>query len=80
MNFIWDRASEIELGKTIIVCLLIWAVIRIINFVYILFLKNRKDNCEVCKGSRGGQWGNENRVAGKVMCDYCSVDYDDSLK
>ncbi|KKM82798.1 hypothetical protein LCGC14_1315960 [marine sediment metagenome] len=34
------------------------------------------DNCEICKGQRGGVRGNENIVDGKRMCDYCSVDHD----
>ena len=29
------------------------------------------DNCEVCKGVKGGALGNENIVDGVVMCDYC---------
>ncbi len=33
------------------------------------------DNCEICKGAKGGVLGNENIVEGKVMCDYCSADY-----
>ena len=33
-----------------------------------------KDNCEVCKGSRGGVRGNENVIEGVVMCDFCSMD------
>lgn len=31
------------------------------------------DNCEVCKGKKGGVRGNENIVDGKIMCDYCTV-------
>lgn len=30
-----------------------------------------RDNCEVCKGERGGVPGNENIVGGRVVCDYC---------
>lgn len=33
------------------------------------------DNCEICKGSKGGVKGNENVVNGTVMCDYCSVKF-----
>lgn len=29
------------------------------------------DNCQICLGSRGGVRGNENRVDGLVVCDYC---------
>lgn len=31
------------------------------------------DNCEACGGRRGGVPGNENRVNGYVLCDYCSL-------
>lgn len=30
------------------------------------------DNCELCKGAKGGVPGNENVVNGRVLCDYCS--------
>lgn len=30
-----------------------------------------RDACQVCKGKRGGEPGNENLVNGVVMCDYC---------
>jgi hypothetical protein len=30
------------------------------------------DNCERCKGRKGGVPGNENVVNGRVLCDYCS--------
>jgi len=33
------------------------------------------DNCEICKGAKGGIKGNENIVDGIVMCDYCTVKY-----
>ncbi len=33
-----------------------------------------KDNCQVCKGSKGGVRGNENVIDGVVMCDYCHSD------
>jgi ribosomal protein L37E len=33
------------------------------------------DNCEVCHGRKGGVRGNENRIDGKVMCDYCTVEF-----
>jgi len=32
------------------------------------------DHCSVCKGARGGVRGNENVIAGIVMCDYCHSD------
>lgn len=32
------------------------------------------DNCEVCRGARGGVLGNENVIAGVVVCDYCHAD------
>lgn len=34
------------------------------------------DKCQVCHGKRGGCRGNENVVNGIIMCDYCSVEYD----
>jgi predicted CXXCH cytochrome family protein len=33
-----------------------------------------KDACEVCHGARGGVSGNEQRIAGRVLCDYCHAD------
>jgi hypothetical protein len=33
--------------------------------------KDERDKCEICHGFRGGVRGNENRVDGIVMCDYC---------
>jgi hypothetical protein len=33
-----------------------------------------RDNCEVCRGERGGVLGNENRLNGRVLCDYCTAD------
>lgn len=38
------------------------------------FWRKRRDNCEICGGTRGGVLGNENRVEGVVMCDYCHAD------
>ncbi len=32
-----------------------------------------RDNCEKCHGARGGVPGNENRVNGRTLCDYCSA-------
>lgn len=32
------------------------------------------DDCEECKGARGGVKGNENIVDGRKLCDWCSVD------
>lgn len=31
------------------------------------------DNCEICRGSKGGVPGNENIINGQVVCDYCTV-------
>ncbi len=31
------------------------------------------DNCQICKGARGGVKGNENVIKGITVCDYCSV-------
>jgi len=32
------------------------------------------DNCEICKGTKGGVKGNENIIDGVVMCDYCDAE------
>jgi len=32
------------------------------------------DNCEVCKGEKGGMKGNENVIDGVVTCDYCHAE------
>lgn len=32
------------------------------------------DNCQVCRGERGGVRGNENRLDNLVVCDYCTAD------
>lgn len=32
-----------------------------------------KDNCQACWGQKGGVRGNENRVGGMVLCDYCTA-------
>ncbi len=31
------------------------------------------DNCQFCKGAKGGVKGNENNIGGVVICDYCTV-------
>ena len=31
-----------------------------------------KDKCEFCLGAKGGVRGNENKIGGVVVCDYCS--------
>ena len=33
------------------------------------------DACDICDGRRGGVPGNENRVGGILMCDYCHADH-----
>lgn len=38
------------------------------------------DNCQVCHGAKGGVPGNENRIDGKIMCDYCHYKYEETLK
>jgi hypothetical protein len=30
-----------------------------------------RDNCEGCRGIKGGVPGNENVIDGRVLCDYC---------
>lgn len=30
------------------------------------------DGCEFCLGAKGGVPGNENRIGGHVVCDYCT--------
>jgi len=44
---------------------------NILEFLWVCLL----DDCEICRGESGGIRGNEQIVDGKVMCDYCSVDY-----
>lgn len=41
--------------------------------------KHEVDGCQVCLGTKGGVKGNENRVAGLVVCDYCSVAMDKTV-
>lgn len=31
----------------------------------------RHDRCAQCKGTKGGAYGNENVIEGRLMCDYC---------
>lgn len=31
------------------------------------------DGCEFCLGAKGGTPGNENRFAGHLACDFCTV-------
>lgn len=38
-------------------------------------LMRLRDLCEMCQGDRGGVWGNENVVDGRVLCDGCTHDY-----
>ncbi len=35
---------------------------------------NELDNCVRCLGLNGGVRGNENRIDGRVLCDYCHVE------
>ena len=37
-------------------------------------VQSELDNCELCKGSRGGVRGNENIINGVITCDYCAVE------
>ncbi|KKN71258.1 hypothetical protein LCGC14_0423010 [marine sediment metagenome] len=37
-------------------------------------VRKQLDNCEVCKGVKGGVRGNENIIDGVVMCDYCHAE------
>lgn len=32
-----------------------------------------RDNCVICRGTSGGEPGNENVINGVVVCDYCHV-------
>lgn len=34
----------------------------------------QKDNCQICKGEKGGVPGNENVIDGKTVCDFCHAD------
>ena len=33
-----------------------------------------QDNCQKCRGAKGGVRGNENIVDGVILCDYCTVE------
>lgn len=37
-------------------------------------MPEEKDNCEVCRGDKGGTPGNENIINGWIACDYCHAD------
>jgi hypothetical protein len=39
------------------------------------FENKRPDNCSICRGSKGGERGNENIVDGVLMCDYCHSEW-----
>lgn len=43
------------------------------NFMMWFYRTFLRDRCEICAGSQGGIRGNENRVDGVLMCDYCSA-------
>ncbi len=34
-------------------------------------IRHPRDRCTACHGKKGGVWGNENVVDGKLLCDYC---------
>jgi hypothetical protein len=36
-------------------------------------LERELDNCQICGGYRGGVPGNENRIEGLIVCDYCTA-------
>lgn len=38
-------------------------------------MRMMRDGCEVCDGAQGGVPGNENRIEGRVVCDYCHAFY-----
>jgi hypothetical protein len=42
-------------------------------------MKQELDNCEICKGQKGGEPGNENIITidnkPVIMCDYCHAEY-----
>lgn len=42
-------------------------------------IRAEKDNCQVCLGESGGVLGNENRIDGLVVCDYCHVKMSNGL-
>lgn len=37
--------------------------------------QNTTDKCQFCYGAKGGVPGNENRINGIVVCDYCHALY-----
>lgn len=53
----------------------IWQLCDEIGFDIDQFIAdNIGDNCEVCKGEKGGTRGNENVIDGVVTCDYCHAE------
>ena len=38
------------------------------------------DNCDICKGIKGGLAGNENIINGKRVCDYCHAEMMTTVK
>lgn len=64
-----------------VVVIIGWVVVTVAGFLNRYDVNSRitqwfnpLDNCEVCKGAKGGVRGNENRVNGVVMCDYCHAE------
>jgi hypothetical protein len=40
----------------------------------LMFTLKARDRCAECKGAKGGAYGNENVIGGRLVCDYCHAD------
>jgi hypothetical protein len=40
----------------------------------LLYTLKVRDRCAECRGVRGGAYGNENVIGGRLVCDYCHGD------
>lgn len=63
MKAVWAKGDANMIGGA--------AVVSITPPVPFHLDKDRLDGCEICHGAKGGVPGNENRIGGKVVCDYC---------
>ena len=44
-----------------------------LNKIYAWLWSLQRDNCEFCKGRKGGVKGNENMFGDIIVCDYCTA-------
>lgn len=55
-------------------------LLAVLRAAWLFWLSRRRDKCQVCLGARGGVRGNENRIADKIMCDYCTTEFLDQRR